>query len=76
MKTISVKIEDSIFYETEKLVSKLKKSRNRYINEAIDYYNAQQNRQILSDQLERESKLVRKESIAVLREFEKVEYGS
>ncbi len=76
MKTISVKIEDSIFYETEKLVSKLKKSRNRYINEAIDYYNAQQNRQILSDQLERESKLVRKESMAVLREFEKVEYGS
>lgn len=76
MKTISVKIEDSIFYETEKLVSKLKKSRNRYINEAIDYYNAQQNRQILSDQLERESKLVRKESMAVLREFEKFEYGS
>ena len=76
MKTISVKIEDSIFYETEKLVSKLKKSRNRYINEAIDYYNAQQNRQILSDQLERESKLLRKESMAVLREFEKVEYGS
>ncbi|MBK6505701.1 MAG: hypothetical protein IPG02_08550 [Ignavibacteria bacterium] len=76
MKTISVKIEDSIFYETEKLVSKLKKSRNRYINEAIDYYNAQQNRQILSDQLERESKLVRKESMAVLREFEKIDYGS
>ena len=76
MKTISVKIEDSIFYETEKLVSKLKKSRNRYINEAIDYYNAQQNKQILSDQLERESKLLRKESMAVLREFEKVEYGS
>jgi len=76
MKTISVKIEDSIFYETEKLVSKLKKSRDRYINEAIDYYNAQQNRQILGDQLERESKLVRKESMAVLREFEKVEYGS
>jgi len=76
MKTISVKIEDSIFYETEKLVSKLKKSRNRYINEAIDYYNAQQKRRILSDQLEIESKLVRKESMAVLREFEKIDYGS
>jgi hypothetical protein len=76
MKTISVKIEDSIFYETEKLVSKLKKSRNRYFNEAIDYYNAQQKRRILGDQLEIESKLVRKESMAVLREFEKIDYGS
>jgi metal-responsive CopG/Arc/MetJ family transcriptional regulator len=76
MKTISLKIEDSIFNETEKLVSKLKKSRNRYINEAIDYYNAQQKRRILGDQLERESKLVRKESMAVLREFEKIDYGS
>ena len=76
MKTISLKIEDSIFNETEKLVSKLKKSRNRYINEAIDYYNAQQKRRILGYQLERESKLVRKESMAVLREFEKIDYGS
>lgn len=76
MKTISLKIEDSIFNETEKLVSKLKKSRNRYINEAIDYYNSQQKRRILGDQLERESKLVRKESMTVLREFEKIEYGS
>jgi metal-responsive CopG/Arc/MetJ family transcriptional regulator len=76
MKTISLKIEDSIFNETEKLVSKLKKSRNRYINEAIDYYNSQQKRRILGDQLERESKLVRNESMTVLREFEKIEYGS
>jgi len=76
MKTISRKIEDSIFKETEKLVSKFEKSRNRYINEATDYYNAQQERRILGDQLEKESKLVRKESMAVMREFEKIDYGS
>ena len=39
MKTISLKIDDSIFGETEKIVSRIKKPRNRYINEAIEYYN-------------------------------------
>jgi hypothetical protein len=39
MKTVSLKIDDSIFGETEKILNRIKKPRNRYINEAIDYYN-------------------------------------
>ncbi len=39
MKTVSLKIEDSIFGETEKILSRISISRNRYINEAIEYYN-------------------------------------
>ena len=39
MKTISLKIDDSIFVETESIVSVMHKPRNRYINEAIDHYN-------------------------------------
>jgi hypothetical protein len=39
MKTVSLKIDDSIFGETEKILSCIKKSRNRYINEAIEFYN-------------------------------------
>ncbi|NQU65512.1 MAG: hypothetical protein HQ517_14680 [SAR324 cluster bacterium] len=73
MKTISLKIDDSIFGETESIVAFLKKPRNRYINEAIDYYNKIQNRKFLEQQLQRESLLVRDDSISVLKEFESIE---
>jgi len=39
MKTVSLKIDDSVFVETEKILSTINKPRNRYINEAIVYYN-------------------------------------
>jgi len=39
MKNISLKMDDQIFGETEEILARIKKSRNRYINEAIDYYN-------------------------------------
>ncbi len=75
MKTVSLKIDDSIFVETEKILSNLSIPRNRYINEAIDYYNKVHKRQILEKRLKVESKLVQKESIAVLNEFENVDYA-
>jgi hypothetical protein len=70
MKTISLKIDDSIFGETEKILSQMKKPRNRYINEAIDYYNKFQRRIILEKKLRQESELVKADSMLVLREFE------
>ena len=36
MKNVSLKIDDTIFDETEKILLKIKKPRNRYINEALD----------------------------------------
>lgn len=74
MKTISLKIDDSIFGETEKILSQMKKPRNRYINEAIDYFNKFQKRVILEKKLKQESNLVMNESIAVLKEFEAFGY--
>ena len=74
MKNISLKIDDSIFGETEKILSKIKKPRNRYINEAIDYYNKLQKRLILEKRLKKESVLVREDSMNVLREFEEIDY--
>ncbi|MFQ5769661.1 MAG: hypothetical protein ACE5HX_03935 [bacterium] len=74
MKTISLKIDDSIFGETETIVSLMKKPRNRYINEAIAYYNKIQKRKILEQKLQTESLLVKDESMAVLKEFERIEY--
>jgi len=74
MKTISLKIDDSIFGETENIIALMNKPRNRYINEAIDYYNKVQNRKFLAQKLERESLLVRDDSISVLKDFESIEY--
>jgi hypothetical protein len=70
MKTLSLKLDDNIFKETEDVLNKVKKSRNRYINEAVDYYNRLNKRTLISKKLARESKLVKKESLAVLAEFE------
>jgi hypothetical protein len=75
MKTVSLKIDDSIFGETEKILSNLSIPRNRYINEAIDYYNKVQKRQLLEKRLKVESRLVQKESMAVLNEFETIDYA-
>lgn len=72
MKTLSLKLEDQIYGETEELISKIKKSRNRYINEAVDYYNRFNKRKILAKRLAKESKLVQDESMAVLAEFERI----
>lgn len=75
MKTISLKIDEAIFCETEKILSNLKKPRNRYINDAIDYYNKMQKRQMLEIKLRKESELVRSESMAVLKDFENIDYA-
>jgi metal-responsive CopG/Arc/MetJ family transcriptional regulator len=75
MKTVSLKIDDSIFGETEKILSRIKKSRNRYINEAIEYYNRLQKRMILEKKLKSESDLVKNDSLIVLNEFEKIDYA-
>ena len=73
MKTISLKIDDSIFGDTEKLLALIKKPRNRYINEALDNYNRLQKRLILEKKLMKESKLVEDESLLVLKEFERLD---
>jgi hypothetical protein len=73
MKTISLKIDNLIFDETEMILESLKKPRNRYINEALDYYNKLQHRNLLAKQLKIESQLVAEESLKVLEEFETLE---
>ena len=74
MKTLSLKLEDQIFNEAEGVISKVKKTRNRYINEAVDYYNRYNKRKILAIKLAKESKLVQEESMSVLAEFERISY--
>ena len=72
MKTLSLKLDDKIFDEAEEMTSKLKLARNRYINEAVNIYNLFNKKRLLKKQLMKESKLTSKDSMDVLREFEKL----
>jgi hypothetical protein len=74
MKTVSLKIDDSIFGETEKILSKINKPRNRYINDALDFYNRFQKRTIIEQKLKKESDLVKTDSMSVLKDFEEIAY--
>ena len=72
MKTLSLKLDDNIFEETEKVVSELNLARNRYINEALNLYNQFNKRRVLKKKLSKESILVAQTSSEVLAEFEKL----
>ncbi len=73
MKTLSLKLDNSVFEETEKLLEKIEKTRNRYINEALEYYNQIQKKKLIEQLLISDSKLVSDESMKVLHEFENLE---
>jgi predicted transcriptional regulator len=75
MKTVSLKIDDSIFGETEKILSRIKKPRNRYINEALDYYNKVQRKNILEKKLRKEAEIVKSDSMSALKDFEEIDYA-
>jgi hypothetical protein len=72
MKNLSLKMDDVVFQETERITAKISKNRNRYINEAVEFYNLLQKRRIISRQLQKESKIVQEESMKILAEFEKL----
>lgn len=71
MKTLSLKLDDQIFDDAEEITAKLKLARNRYINEAVSIYNLFNKRRLLKNQLAKESKLISKDSMDILHEFEK-----
>ena len=69
-KSLSLKLNDAVFEETEQMLKKVKMPRNTYINKALDYYNEYNKRNLLKSELLRESKLVSQDSMSVLHEFE------
>ncbi len=72
-KSLSLKLKDDIFGETEDIIDIIHIPRNAYINQAINFFNKLNKRRILKSKLHKESKLVGSESLAVLKEFEKFE---
>jgi hypothetical protein len=73
MKNLSLKLSDSVFTETEKVIKKIRKPRNRYINDALSFYNKYHKKKLLRQLLEKESKLVSKSSKEILSELERLE---
>jgi hypothetical protein len=72
MKNLSLKLDDEIFLETEKVVEKLGTTRNRYINEALAIYNKYYNRKMLRDQLVKESRAAYGSSRDILDDYERL----
>lgn len=70
MKTLSLKLDDTTFMETETIITKLNMARNRYINEAVHVYNLFNKKKLLKKQLRNASVLTRKDAMLVLEEFE------
>lgn len=73
MKSISLKLQEELLIETDAILEQLEKSRNKYINEALDFYNRYQRRKLIAAQLEKESALIKEDSLTVLEEFEALE---
>jgi hypothetical protein len=74
-KNLSLKLQDKVFEETERVLRRVKRPRNAYINEAIHFYNKLIARRLLKNKLIRESNIIAADSMAVLEEFEKFEEG-
>lgn len=70
MKVLSLKLDDDVFEETERMVANLNLARNRYINEVLALYNKYNRRKMLKAQLAHEAKLANKNSMDILGEFE------
>ena len=69
-KSLSLKLKDEIYNETEDIRKSVKIPRNAYINNALEFFNRIQKRRMLKKQLNKESALVANESLSVLNEFE------
>ena len=73
MKNLSLKLRDDIFDEVEQVVHSLRIPRNAYINQALELYNRLLRRKQLRAQLQKESRLVRKDSLQALELLERLE---
>ena len=73
MKALSLKLEDSIFLETERLLSQIKMPRNSYFNEAVDFYNKYHERQLLAKQFEIDIELAGQDSADMATSLENLD---
>lgn len=70
---LSLKLQPEVFKESEEIIAQLEVPRNRYINDALEFYNQWNKRQLIKQRLKKESQLTAKDSLTVLAEFERLE---
>ncbi len=70
MKTLSLKLDENIFAETEEILKDKKVARNRYINEALEFYNKFQKRKKLAAEFQKASGLARESPLELIAEFD------
>ena len=72
-KALSLKLQDSVFEDVENILKDIGKPRNRYINEALVFYNRLIRRKQLKAKLRDESNLLKGNSMSILHELEEIE---
>lgn len=72
-KSLSLKMDDKIFEETEKLLHKLRIPRNFYINQAVNFYNRCQKRLLIKKKLRKDVQILKKDTKEFLKSFELLE---
>lgn len=70
MKTLSLKLDEELFEETEKLIKQKGVARNRYINDALDFYNRFQKRREMAEAFKNTAELVKNSSMLINEEFD------
>ena len=73
MKSLSLKLRDDVFSEVEQVVHSLRTTRNAYINQALEFYSRLLKRKQLRARLQKESRLVRRDSLQALELLERLE---
>lgn len=72
MKRWTIKLHESVFEETEDILKEKGIPRNKYINEALDFYNRCHRRNKLAKAFAKASQLVRDSSMEVNEEFDQL----
>ena len=72
MKLLSLKLDEPIFMETEEILKEKGITRNRYINEALDFYNRYHKRKKIAKAFAKASSLVRESSMEINAEFDQL----
>ena len=73
MKSLSLKLDDKVFDDTEEITKELKIARNRYINDALELYNKFNHRLLLEKQIKNEIKACKESSLEVMRDWEEAD---
>lgn len=72
-KALSLKLNDQVFEETEKVIRQIRLPRNTYINRAVHFYNRLQKRYALKKQFKKEVDLLKLNPDPLIKELDQID---